>query len=81
MESAVASIMKYGGNDLTEMGDLHHSRGPHQAGGSRQEHLEYLADMLSELQRMAERAGCRRLSRMLAISWAEAKRETDRRSA
>lgn len=44
-----------------------------------QEHLAYLADLLGELQRMAEREGCRRLSRMLAISYSEAIRETHRR--
>ncbi|CAA2138494.1 hypothetical protein [Hyphomicrobium sp. ghe19] len=47
-------------------------------GGERREHLEYLADLLGELQLMAEREGCRKLSRMLAISHAEARRETDR---
>ncbi|RUP09284.1 MAG: nodulation protein NolW [Hyphomicrobium sp.] len=47
-------------------------------GGERREHLEYLADLLGELQRMAEREGCRKLSRMLAISHAEARRETHR---
>jgi hypothetical protein len=49
--------------------------------GERRERLEYLADMLDELQQMAERAGCRKLSRMLAISHAEARRETRRTDA
>ncbi|SFV28330.1 hypothetical protein [Hyphomicrobium facile] len=48
------------------------------SGGEKREHLEYLADLLGELQLMAEREGCRKLSRMLAISHAEARRETDR---
>jgi hypothetical protein len=47
-------------------------------GGERRDHLEYLADLLGELQLMAEREGCRKLSRLLAISHAEARRETDR---
>ena len=47
-------------------------------GGEKREHLEYLADLLGELQLMAEREGCRKLSRLLAISHAEARRETDR---
>ena len=45
----------------------------------RREHLEYLADLIGELQGMAEREGCRKLARMLAISRAEAQRETLRR--
>jgi hypothetical protein len=47
-------------------------------GGEKRDHLEYLADLLGELQLMAEREGCRKLSRMLAISYAEARRETHR---
>lgn len=47
-------------------------------GEERRENLEYLADLLGELQRMAERQGYRKLSRMLAISHAEAQRESDR---
>jgi len=50
-------------------------------GGQKREHLEYLADLLGELQRMAEREGCRKLSRLLAISHAEARRETGRRDS
>ena len=48
-------------------------------GGEEYGNLEYLADLLGELQQMAEREGCRKLSRMLAISHAEAQRETSRR--
>jgi len=48
------------------------------AGGVRRDNLEYLADLLGELQQMAEREGCRTLSRLLAISHAEAQRETRR---
>ncbi len=63
------------------MGNLRDSRISGQTRGEQREHLEYLTDLLSELQRMAEREGCHKLSRMLAISYAEAKRETDRRTA
>jgi hypothetical protein len=45
------------------------------------DHLEYLADLLGELQNMAHREGYRKLSRLLAISYAEAMREAQRRSA
>ena len=47
----------------------------------RREHLEYIADLLRELQRMADRQGCHKLSRMLAISHAEAERESHRRGS
>ena len=57
------------------MDDLHDSGCSNHPGGERREHLEYLADLLGQLQRMAEEEGCRRLSRMLAISHAEAMRE------
>ncbi len=63
------------------MDDLHDSGYPGQLGGERRDHLEYLADLLSELQRMAEQEGCHKLSRMLAISHAEAVREAHRRAA
>ncbi len=46
-----------------------------------QYHLEYLADLLGELQNMAHKEGYRKLSRLLAISYAEAMREAQRRSA
>ncbi len=61
------------------MDDLHNSGFSGRAGGERRDHLEYLADLLGELQQMAEREGCHKLSRMLAISHAEAQRETHRR--
>ncbi|MBS0239875.1 MAG: hypothetical protein JSR89_15765 [Proteobacteria bacterium] len=57
---------------------LRHSGPCGQSGREKRDQLEYLADLLGELQRMAEREGCRKLSRMLAISHAEARRETDR---
>jgi hypothetical protein len=57
------------------MDDLRDNGCSSHLGGERREHLEYLADLLGELQRMAEREGCRKLSRMLAISHAEAVRE------
>ncbi len=63
------------------MDDLHHNR---LSGGSRddrRERLEYLADLLGQLQQMADQHGCRKLSRMLAISHAEAQRETLRRGS
>jgi hypothetical protein len=63
------------------MDDLHDSGCSGQTGGERREQLEYLADLLNELQRMAEREGCHKLSRMLAISHAEAVREAHRRAA
>ena len=47
-------------------------------GEERRENLDYITDLLGELQRMAERQGYRKLSRMLAISHAEAQRESDR---
>jgi hypothetical protein len=62
------------------MDDFHESGVSHFAEDEGREHLEYLADLLGELQRMAEREGFRKLSRMLAISHAEAKRETVRRN-
>ncbi len=67
--------------NLQTMGDLHESKLSARAGSERREHLEYLADLLGELQRLAEREGCRKLSRMLAISHAEAMRETHRKGA
>ena len=63
----------------SEMNDLHKNAISGQAGEGRREQLEYLADLLGELQQMAEREGYRKLSRMLAISHAEAQRETQRR--
>jgi hypothetical protein len=57
------------------MDDLHDSGCSGHPSGERREHLEYLADLLGQLQRMAEKEGCRKLSRMLAISHAEAVRE------
>ncbi len=62
------------------MDDLRDSGCSGQIDHERREHLEYLADLLGELQRMAEREGCRKLSRMLAISHAEAVREVHGRS-
>lgn len=60
------------------MNDMHKSGITAGKGEERRAHLEYLADLLGELQRIAEREGCHRLSRMLAISYAEAQRETHR---
>jgi hypothetical protein len=57
------------------MDDLRDSGCSGHLGGERREQLEYLADLLGQLQRMAEQEGCRKLSRMLAISHAEAVRE------
>ena len=56
-------------------------RDQYEAGAEgQQDHLEYLADLLGELQQMAQREGYRKLSRLLAISYAEAMREAQRRS-
>lgn len=63
------------------MDDLHTSSVSGRPDEERREHLEYLADLLDQLQRMAEREGCRKLSRMLAISHAEAQRELHRRGS
>jgi hypothetical protein len=63
------------------MDDLHDSGCSGHLGGERRDHLEYLADLLSELQQMAEREGYHKLSRMLAISHAEAVREAHRHAA
>ena len=57
------------------MDDLHDSGCSGHPSGKRREHLEYLADLLGQLQRMAEKEGRRKLSCMLAISHAEAVRE------
>jgi hypothetical protein len=73
--------MDFAGLFSRAMDDLHDSECFGHPGGERREHLEYLADLLSELQRMAEREGCPKLSRMLAISHAEAVREAHRRAA
>jgi hypothetical protein len=62
------------------MDDLSDTECAGRPGEDGREHLAYLADLLGELQRMAEREGCRRLSRMLAISHSEAVRETHRRT-
>jgi hypothetical protein len=62
------------------MDDFHESGVSGRGTEEGREHLEYLADLLGELQRLAEREGFRKLSRMLAISYAEAKRETVRRN-
>ena len=45
------------------------------------ERLAYLADMLSELQVMAEREGCETLAGLLALSHAEARRQVSGRPA
>ncbi len=58
--------------------DLHKTGISGRKGEEQGTHLEYLADLLGELQRIAQ--GCHRLSRMLAISHAEAQCETHRRS-
>ncbi len=73
--------MECGGANAKAMDSLHKSGISDQLEGERQAHLEYLADLLGELQRMAEREGCRKLSHLLAISYAEAVRETHRHSA
>lgn len=62
------------------MGDLRNSSISSRPDEEWREHLEYIADLLRELQRMAEREGCHKLSRMLAISHAEAEREVQRRA-
>jgi hypothetical protein len=73
--------MEMTGLVTSKMDQLRDTERPGQTGDERQDRLEYLADLLGELQQMAEREGCRRLSRMLALSYAEAIRETFRRSA
>jgi len=45
----------------------------------RRERLEYLADLLSELQALAEREGCARLPKLIAQSRDEAISESLRR--
>lgn len=52
--------------------DLQHNRLSGASGDDQRERLEYLADLLRELKLMADQQGCRKLSRMLAISHAEA---------
>jgi hypothetical protein len=42
----------------------------------RRERLEYLADLLSELEVLAKREGCRKLSGLIALSRAEALEES-----
>ena len=46
----------------------------------RQERLEYLADLLKELQVLAEREGCQDLQKLLVLSCAEATREARRQA-
>ena len=42
----------------------------------RRERLEYLADLLSELEVLAEREGCQKLSGLIALSRAKALEES-----
>jgi len=42
----------------------------------RRERLEYLADLLSELQALAEREGCEKLADLISLSRAEALEES-----
>jgi hypothetical protein len=42
----------------------------------RRERLEYLADLLSELQVLAEREGCEKLTALIEVSRAEAVEES-----
>jgi len=70
--------MEWAGSFSRAMEALQDSGHSGRSGSEKRDQLEYLADLLGELQRMAEREGCRKLSRMLAISHAEARRETDR---
>jgi hypothetical protein len=42
----------------------------------RRERLEYLADLLSELQVLAEREGCEKLADLISLSRAEALEES-----
>ena len=44
----------------------------HSSDTERRERLEYLADLLSELQTLAEREGCAKLPNLIAQSRAEA---------
>lgn len=73
--------MKPAGSIASAMNDVCNIDCPAGPGDQRRERLEYLADLLGELQQIAEREGCRRLARLLAISYAEAMRESLRRSA
>jgi hypothetical protein len=47
-----------------------------QAVSERRERLEYLADLLKELQLLAEREGCQKLPSLLALSRVEAINES-----
>ncbi len=49
---------------------------PAQAVSERRERLEYLADLLKELQLLAEREGCQKLPNLLALSRIEAINES-----
>jgi hypothetical protein len=50
-------------------------RDPALAASERRERLEYLADLLSELQLLAEREGCEKLPSLIAVSRIEAIKE------